>query len=105
MLYEVLEALRQHNTNPATAAEDRIEIDVLTGASAGGMTAIILGQKLLYNGDEFRDPYDNPVYKCWVERICLKELQDTQDNEPCSAIVVFFRSDWANLQRDAEGSI
>jgi hypothetical protein len=36
VLYEIITALGKHNTNPATAAGKRIEIDVLTGASAGG---------------------------------------------------------------------
>ena len=48
VLYEVLDAVCQHNNDPATIADDRIVIDVLTGASAGGMTAIVLAQKLLY---------------------------------------------------------
>jgi len=47
VLCEVLDAINQHHDDPATAADDRIVIDVLTGASAGGMTAIILAQKLL----------------------------------------------------------
>jgi Patatin-like phospholipase len=81
VLYEVLEAITQHN-NAVKSDGDRIEIDVLTGASAGGMTAIILAQKLMYNRTEFTGPYNNPLYNTWVERIDLKGLQDTQDDEP-----------------------
>ena len=36
VLYEVLDAIHQHNCVPGTPDEERIEIDVLTGASAGG---------------------------------------------------------------------
>jgi predicted acylesterase/phospholipase RssA len=82
VLFEVLDAIRQHNTNAATTEDSRIEIDVLTGASAGGMTAIILAQKLLYGGDEFVGPYDNPLYNTWVERISLEGLQRTAADEP-----------------------
>src|SRR5580698_538618 len=81
VLYEVLNAIQQHNTDAATGSDDRIEIDVLTGASAGGMTAIILGQKLLFNSADFVGPYENPIYDCWVERIGLQGLQNTQDDE------------------------
>ncbi len=37
----MLGAIEQHNGNAATTDEARIEIDVPTGASAGGMTAVI----------------------------------------------------------------
>ncbi len=82
VLWEILDAIRQHNGNPLTSPADRIQVDTLTGASAGGMTAIILGQKLLYSGDQFISPYDNPVYNCWVKRISLEGLQGTQPEEP-----------------------
>ena len=58
VLYEICEALRQHNEDPETIANpaDRIEIDVLTGASAGGMTAVIAAQSLLYSRNALKDP-------------------------------------------------
>jgi hypothetical protein len=89
VLYEVLTAIQQHNTT--ATPENQICIDVLTGASAGGMTALILGQKLLYCGNEFKSAYDNPLYNTWVKTISLKGLQDTQDNEP--ALHSIFSSD------------
>jgi hypothetical protein len=82
VLYEVLDAIHHHNNNPVTAPSDRITIDVLTGASAGGETAIILAQKLMYCADQFKGPYDNPLYNAWVQRISLDELQATGDDEP-----------------------
>jgi hypothetical protein len=82
VLYEVLDAIHQHNNNPATTDDDKIVIDVLTGASAGGMTAIIVAQKLLYSAGEFAGPYENPLYNTWVKRINLTELQAPADNEP-----------------------
>jgi hypothetical protein len=82
VLYEVLDAIQQHNDNSLTAKDDQIVIDVLTGASAGGMTAIILAQKLLYSAGEFRGPYDNPLYNTWVKGISLAGLQATEDDEP-----------------------
>jgi len=82
VLYEVLDAIAQHNAPMGSDDPDRIVIDVLTGASAGGMTAIILSQKLLYGADEFRGPYDNPLYNNWVKRITLAGLQNTGNDEP-----------------------
>jgi hypothetical protein len=91
VLWEVLDAIRQHNENPRTAAADKITIDVITGASAGGMTAAILAQKLLYSADEFKGPYDNPLYYAWVERISLDGLQHTGPKE--MALQSVFSSD------------
>jgi predicted acylesterase/phospholipase RssA len=82
VLFEVLDAIEQHNSDAATTDEDRILIDVLTGASAGGMTAVILAQKLLFSADEFRGPYDNPLYNVWVKRITLVDLQEPAEDEP-----------------------
>ena len=91
VLWEILNAIRQHDSNPLTELDNRIHVDVLTGASAGGMTAIILGQKLLCSGDQFQGPYNNPLYNCWVKRISLQGLQDTQRDEP--ALHSMFSSD------------
>jgi hypothetical protein len=64
---------------------DFIRIDVLTGASAGGMTAAILTQKLLFAKNSFvaadgkPSPYDNPLYNTWVRGIDLQGLLDAKD--------------------------
>src|SRR5579871_6696640 len=91
VLWEVLDAIRQHNQNPKTLSDDKIIIDVITGASAGGMTAAILAQKLLYSAEEFKSPYDNPLYYAWVERISLDGLQHTGPRE--KALQSVFSSD------------
>lgn len=91
VLYEFLDAIAQHNQDARTSDADRVVVDVLTGASAGGMTAIILAQKLLYAGGEFKGPYDNPLYNTWVKRITLAGLQDPGDREP--ALDSIFSSD------------
>src|ERR1700735_3593543 len=84
--YEILDAIRQHNEHPDTIANgDFIRIDVLTGASAGGMTAAILAQKLLFSKDLFvaaggvSAPYNNPLYNTWVKGIDLKGLLASVD--------------------------
>ena len=77
VLYEVLDAIHQHNTASGVTDDEKILIDVMTGASAGAMTAAIVAQKMLYSADEFRDPYDNPLYNVWVKRINLKGLLET----------------------------
>ncbi len=85
-LYELLEAIRQHNLKVEQEQDGQpIYLDVLTGASAGGMTATILAQKLLFDGPSFVDalgdpaPWNNPLYETWVQRITLAGLLDTTD--------------------------
>ena len=80
VMYEVLEAIARHNENLATDDPNHIEIDVITGASAGGMTAGILAQKLLCDGKSLRDPYTNPLYKSWVQDVDIEKLL-TKDRE------------------------
>ena len=74
VLYEVIHAVGCHNTDPATLEPERIEIDVITGASAGGMTAAIAVQKLLFEAGSLADPYDNSFYRPWVREVSLERL-------------------------------
>src|ERR1700722_11695617 len=73
VLYEVLEALRRHNTQ-AKSEDEKIYVDVITGASAGGMTAAMAAQKLLYDAASLTDPLGNVFYQAWVARINLWSL-------------------------------
>jgi hypothetical protein len=66
VLYEVIDAISQHNQHPATSPADQVVIDVLTGASAGGMSAALLAQKLLFEKDSLAGPYTNMLYRAWV---------------------------------------
>jgi predicted acylesterase/phospholipase RssA len=54
VLYEVLDAIAQHNSSAPEAST--ILIDVLTGASAGGMCATVLAQKLMFEASALTDP-------------------------------------------------
>jgi predicted acylesterase/phospholipase RssA len=76
VIYEVLEAIARHNelVKAQNNDENRIEIDVITGASAGGMTACILAQNLLYDDGSLREPYKNSLYKAWVEKVDIVPL-------------------------------
>lgn len=74
--YEVLEAIAKHNE--VADSKEKIEIDVITGASAGGITATILAKSLLCHGTTLRDPYRNPLYKAWVEEV--KMLRDNPND-------------------------
>jgi hypothetical protein len=74
VLYEIIHAIGQHNEDPATTEADRIVIDVLTGASAGGMTATIAAQKLLFEGAALEGPYTNALYCPWVADVDLEKL-------------------------------
>ena len=73
VLYEVLEALRRHNT-AAKTEDEKIYVDVITGASAGGMTAAMAAQRLLYDAASLSDPVNNVFYQAWVARINLWSL-------------------------------
>ena len=44
-IYEIISALSEHNKNLPENSNERIEIDVLSGASAGGMTAALIAHK------------------------------------------------------------
>src|SRR5271166_552147 len=71
VLFEILRALKENNTqNP----EGQIIVDVLTGASAGGMTAVTAAQKLLFNAGDLENPYDNVFYNTWVKEINFDRL-------------------------------
>lgn len=76
VLYEVLEALRQHNQfcDENNKPDGKILVDVLTGASAGGMTAVIAAQKLLFEEHSLRDPKANSFFRPWVDEVSLDEL-------------------------------
>ncbi len=74
VLYEIIHALGQHNQDPATTDAERIFIDVLTGASAGGMTATIAAQKLAFEAGALAGPYDNCFYRPWVADVSIDGL-------------------------------
>lgn len=83
VMFDIIDAIGQHNRHPDTADEDRILIDVITGASAGGMTGTILAQKLLYESGRLTDPYDNDLYNPWVETVDIEGLlDDTLGDDP-----------------------
>jgi hypothetical protein len=73
VLYELLEAIRTWN-EAAKSEESRIYVDVITGASAGGMTAAMVAQRLMYDGESLRGEFKNPLYQAWVEQISLLGL-------------------------------
>src|SRR5262252_7174808 len=81
VLFEVVDAITQHNSSLPEDSNDRILIDVLTGASAGGMSAAVLAQKLLYDADALDDPYDNALYRVWVKDLKFEGLMSLQSDE------------------------
>jgi predicted acylesterase/phospholipase RssA len=86
VLFEVLDALGQHNRSAPPDA--RIYVDVLTGASAGGMTAAIAAQKVLYSASELAQPYDNVFYNAWVAGVDINGLLPLGSNEPTDQSVL-----------------
>jgi Patatin-like phospholipase len=86
VLFEVLDALAQHNQAAPAAAH--IYLDVLTGASAGGMTAAITAQTMLYSWPSAPDPYDNPFYNAWVAGVDINGLLPLGKDEPASQSIL-----------------
>lgn len=76
VLYEILRAVRLNNEDPERKNNEnkKIYIDVITGASAGAMTAAMVARRLMYDGASLDDPFRNPLYQAWVEQISLLEL-------------------------------
>lgn len=81
VLYEVFTALAQHNLKPGRLPQDRIEIDILTGASAGAMTAAIGAQILAGHAGRPWQAYDNPFFNAWVKQVDLRGLVQLKANE------------------------
>ena len=87
VMYEVLEAISVHNKNLSEEDDRRVEIDVLTGASAGGMTACMLAQHLLCDNGTLSDPYNNPLYNSWVREVDIFNLlQVSPENQKYSLL-------------------
>src|SRR5579859_4781004 len=79
VLYELLRAIRTRNEQAGDDEGRKIYIDVLTGASAGAMTAAMVAQRLMYDADALEDRANekeptNSLYEAWVERISLMRL-------------------------------
>jgi hypothetical protein len=81
VMYEIIEAIAQHNEHPDTTDDEKVEIDVISGASAGAMTACMLAQKLLFAADELRDPRENSLFRAWVEDVDIKDLLELRPGE------------------------
>lgn len=81
VLYEVLEAIAVHNTDASTPDDQKIYVDVITGASAGAMCATVLAQKLLYEGASLRDPKSNALHDPWIVDVDLKTLLDQRSGD------------------------
>jgi hypothetical protein len=81
--FEILDAIAQHNQWADTnhLPDERFEIDVLTGASAGGMTSAMIAQRLLYDGPSMSEPYNNPLFNAWVSSVGIVGLLARGPNE------------------------
>lgn len=79
VLFEIIDAIAQHNAGATD--ENKIVVDVLTGASAGGMSVTVLAQKLLFEADSLADPYNSVLYRAWVQDVQLQKLLALQQGE------------------------
>jgi hypothetical protein len=87
VLYELLRAIRTRNEQAGSDESKKVYIDVLTGASAGAMTAAMVAQRLMYDADALEDQPNqkeptNSLYEAWVKRISLMGLVKMGWNEP-----------------------
>lgn len=80
VLFEVVRAIGLHN-RASSDPQNRIVIDVITGASAGGMTAAILAQKLLFEGFQLDHPFGNHLYQPWVEMADIRSMLDPRPED------------------------
>lgn len=80
VLYEIIRTIQHHNGIEQDKAK-KIEIDVLVGASAGGMTATIATQKLLFEASSLDEPYNNSLYRAWVKDVTFDTLFNLQAGE------------------------
>lgn len=74
VLYEVIRAVGLHNKDKAADDPSRVEVDVITGASAGGISATIVAQKLMFEGESLDGAYENALYRSWVQDIDIAQL-------------------------------
>jgi Patatin-like phospholipase len=87
VLYELLRAIRKRNELAGDDESKKVYIDVLTGASAGAMTAAMVAQRLMYDADALEDDPNaqeptNSLYEAWVKRISLMGLVRMAWSEP-----------------------
>jgi hypothetical protein len=88
VVYEILRAIGQHNQHPDTTEDQKILVDVLTGASAGGMTAAIAAQKLLFEPGSLDGANGNAFYIPWVREVSLLGLLAlAQDESPSLSVL------------------
>jgi predicted acylesterase/phospholipase RssA len=77
--------------------ENHFVVDIITGASAGAMTATIASYYLLQGKkDDFRDPKNNALYKAWVDKADMKNIDpiiDLTKRIPVEEFEVFKRKD------------
>ncbi len=105
-LYELIHAIKLHNEqNP----NQKIEIDVLSGASAGGITAAMVAQKLLFDADALEDPDKNSLFDVWVNRSDILDFLNFHPNEDLSQSLLSSNHIWDNarhafFQRYQKGS-
>lgn len=82
--------LAQHNqwASENNSRDERIEIDVLPGASAGGMTVAMIAQRLLFDGPALSLPYSNPLCDAWVMAVDIVGLLARGSDEPVTHSVL-----------------
>lgn len=78
VMHSLVQAFAKHNRTTPTQP---VKIDVLTGSSAGGMTAALLAQKLLYESDNFASREQDAGYLAWVKMADIDGLLTFDDSD------------------------
>lgn len=107
--FELVDAIGQHNEHNRHNPHKQILIDVLSGASAGGMTAAILAQKLRFARQALAHPFNNDLHQAWVKDVDISgllssEFGDNPSHSLLSTNYVHHVADKMLLQRYNAGS-
>ena len=95
-LYELINAIKLHNQQNPT---EKIEIDVLSGASAGGMTAAMVAQKLLYDAPALEAPESNSLADTWIKGTDIIGLMNMQPDENRAQSLLSSDGVWDSARR------
>jgi len=84
-LFEALDQWHEHRKEDSDLPQHKVEVRVITGASAGGMNGAIAAAACRYSFPPItacnagKDGSSNPFFKAWVKSIDIERLLDVAD--------------------------
>lgn len=97
VLSELLHALDVWNHKHVGKPGSRYQIDVITGSSAGALSAVLVARAILHDPKRYRDR----MFSAWVREINARDLIRNMPDPPYSAILS--REPIEQIARDALG--